>query len=516
MRAGTFILGAAALLALAAVPAVAVAPGSGWGPDVRLASNVDEFGSPLAAMSLNDDAIVGWTRLTNNGRTALVRRRTGPRGHWQPPISLGAGRLVGLAMDRDGDALAVKQAGSAPPLATRIRRNGSQATSQLGAAGRVARVLETTLRQDGRAVALVLRPGGTAIGYLVQDGPGDAWTGRGPDLPVPGPDDLVTAMNRAGQAVVAWVGPGRHSIPAATRYALAGQWKAFPAGLPGSSQAAATVGRARAVMGDGGSAAVTWTVFPANFNDPDTGAGSFITTGPGPTADAVPLPVPGPVAGAAVSATGTGMVSWAESIFQSDLWASRFSPVGPAWPIGIRRLAPGNQLEEGAFAVDPVTSRRGPVLVEASLETGPGPDGQVAFARDSRGAPWGAAHPLTFTRGTPAVVAGDLAGLVALAVDDDGTLVVTPYDRLPRVSKLRARLSGGRMVVTLTLSRASRMTGTIRSLSSGFTVSIVPRSVGEGRQTLTLNAVGPGRYRLHLTMCARGFGCAPATRIVSV
>ena len=302
----------------------------------------------------------------------------------------------------------------------------------------------------------------------------------------------MTAINRAGQAVVAWVDPGRHAIPAATRYALGSQWKPFPAGLPGSTPAAATVGRPRAVIGDDGSAAVIWTVFPANFNEPDTGAGSFIRTGPGPTADAVPLPVPGPVAGTAVSATGTAMVAWAESIFQSDLWASRFAPVTPAWPIGIRLLAPGDRLDEGAFAVDPVTSRRGPVLVEASLETGPGPDGQVAFARDSRGAPWGAPRGLTSTRGVPAVVAGDLAGLVALAVDDDGTLVVTPYDRLPRVSKLTARRSGGRMVVTLTLSRTSRMTGTIRSLSSGSTVSVVPREVAEGRRTLTLNDGRPG------------------------
>ena len=516
MRAGACILGAAVALALSAVPAVAVAPGSGWGPDVRLASSVDAGEPAFAAMSLDDDAIVGWTRLTNSGRTALVRRRTGPRGIWQAPVSLGAGRLVGLAMDRDGDALAVVQAGSAPPRGTRIRRDGSLATSQLGAAGRVARVLEVTLRQDGRAAALVLRPGGTAIGYLVQDGPGEPWSGSGPDLPIPGPDDLVTAINRAGQAVVAWVDPGGHAIPAATRYALGSQWKPFPAGLPGSTPAAATVGRPRAVIGDDGSAAVIWTVFPANFDDPDTGAGSFITTGPGPTADAVTLPVPGPVAGTAVSATGTAMVAWAESVFQGDLWASRFAPVTPAWPIGIRLLAPGDRLEEGAFAVDAVTSRRGPVLVEASLETGPGPDGQVAFARDSRGAPWGAARGLTFTRGVPALVAGDLAGLVALAVDDDGTLVVTPYDRLPRVSKLTARRSGGRMVVTLTLSRTSRMTGTIRSLSSGSTVSVVPRDVTEGTRTLTLNPVGPGRYRLHLTMCARGFGCAPTTRIVSV
>jgi hypothetical protein len=483
---------------------------------VRLASSVDSFEPALAAMSLDDDAIVGWTRLTNAGRSALVRRRTGPRGLWQAPVPLGPGRLVGLAMDRDGDALAVKQAGSAPPRATRIRRDGSLDTTQLGAAGRVARVLEVTLRQDGRACALVLRPGGTAIGYLVQDGPGEPWGGSGPDLPIPGPDDLVTAINRAGQAVAAWVGPGGTSLPAATRYALGGQWRAFPAGLPGSSSPAATVGSPRAVIGDGGSAAVIWTVSPADFDDPDTGAGSFITTGPGPTADAVPLPVPGPVAGAAVSRTGTAMVAWAESVFQSDLWASRFAPVTPAWPIGIRLLAPGDRLEEGAFAADAVGSRSGPVLVEASLETGPGPDGQVAFARDSRGAPWGAPRRLTFTRGVPAVVAGDLAGLVALAVDDDGTLVATPYDRLPRVSRLTARRSGGRMVVTLTLSRTSRMTGTIRSLSSGSTVSIVPRDVAEGRRTLTLNAVAPGRYRLHLTMCARGFGCAPTTRIVNV
>ena len=212
MRAGACILGAMAALALAAVPAVAVAPGSGWGPDVRLASNVDSFDSALAAMSLDDDAIVGWTRFTNSGRTALVRRRTGPRGIWQAPVSLGAGRLVGLAMDRDGDALAVKQAGSAPPRATRIRRDGSLATSQLGAAGRVARVLEVTLRQDGRAAALVLRPGGTAMGYLVQDGPGEPWSGRGPDLPIPGPDDLVTAINRAwpGRGGLGGPRPARH------------------------------------------------------------------------------------------------------------------------------------------------------------------------------------------------------------------------------------------------------------------------------------------------------------------
>ena len=68
----------------------------------------------------------------------------------------------------------------------------------------------------------------------------------------------------------------------------------------------------------------------------------------------------------------------------------------------------------------------------------------MAFARDSRGAPWGAPHRLTFTRGTPAVVAGDTAGLIALAVDDDDTLVVTPYDRLPvRRGSAHAGSAGG-------------------------------------------------------------------------
>lgn len=217
-----------------------------------------------------------------------------------------------------------------------------------------------------------------------------------------------------------------------------------------------------------------------------------------------------------MSSTGTAMISWSDRLLGGDLWASRFAPVGPAWPIGIRLLADANRLEEGVFAIAPVGSRHGPVLVEASLETGPGPDGHVAFARDSRGAPWGAPHPLTFTRGTPAVVAGDTAGLIALAVDDDGTLVVTPYDRLPRVSRISARRVGGRMVVTLTLSRAARMTGTILSLATGDTLSIAARDVAEGRRSVTLNPVAPGRYRLHLRLCSRGFGCAPATTIVAL
>src|SRR5215207_6186660 len=62
MRAGGWILGAATALAPAAAPAAAVAPGSGWGPDVRLGSSVDASKPALAAMSLDDDAIVGWTR----------------------------------------------------------------------------------------------------------------------------------------------------------------------------------------------------------------------------------------------------------------------------------------------------------------------------------------------------------------------------------------------------------------------------------------------------------------------
>jgi hypothetical protein len=72
------------------------------------------------------------------------------------------------------------------------------------------------------------------------------------------------------------------------------------------------------------------------------------------------------------------------------------------------------------------------------------------------------------------------------------------------------------VVVALTLSRAARMTGTIRSLATGDTLSIAARDVAEGRRSVTLNPVAPGRYRLHLTLYSRGFGCAPATTIVAV
>ena len=438
MRAGmTIVLGAAAAaalaLALAGPPAAAAAPGDGWGPEVRLATSVDSDEPALAAMSMDDDAVVGWTRLTTSGRSARVRLRTGPRGAWSAPVALGPGRLVALAMDSDGDALALRAAGG-PARAARILRNGNVIASALPSAG-TGRVLGATLRQDGKAAAYVLRPDGVTIRLFVQESPGGAWTKSVTDFTIPAPPsglDLTASVNRAGAAVVAWVAPGRTLIGAATRYSIGSQWESLAAGLPSSQPVGPSVGRPTAVMGDGTAAAVTWTVFGSTFTEPARGAGSFIRTGPGPTAEATPLPTFGAVTGVAVSKLGTAMTAWTDPALDGDLFASRFAPVDADWPIGVRPVAGASSLEEGAFALTPAGSRLGPVILEASLETGPGPDGHVAFARDSRGAPWGAPRRLTFSRGTPSVVAGKRAALIALAVDDTAELVVRPYDTLPR------------------------------------------------------------------------------------
>jgi hypothetical protein len=431
----TIVLGAAAVaaLALAGPPAAAAAPGDGWGPEVRLATSVDAAEPALAAMSMDDDAVVGWTRETNSGSSARVRLRTGPRGAWSAPVVLGPGRLVALAMDLDGDALALRAAGG-PARAARILRNGDVIASALPSTG-TGRVLGATLRQDGRAAAYVLRPGGVTIRLFVQASPGGAWTKSGTDFTLPAPAaglDLTASVNRAGAAVVAWVAPGRTLIGAATHYSIGSQWKSLAAGLPSSQPVGPFVRFPTAVMGDGTAAAVTWSVSASTFSEPDRGAGSFIRTGPGPTAEATPLPTFGAVTGVAVSKLGTAMTAWTDPALGGDLFASRFAPVDADWPIGIRRLADGSNLEEGAFALTPAGSRLGPVILEASLETGPGPDGHLAFARDSRGAPWGVPRALSFSRGTPSVVAGKRAALIALAVDDTAELVARAYDTLPR------------------------------------------------------------------------------------
>ena len=430
----SIVIGAAAALALAGTPAVAAPPGAGWGPEVRLATSVDDAEPALAAMSMDDDAVVGWTRRTTSGRSARVRLRTGPRGAWTAPVALGPGRLAALAMDLDGDALALRAVGAGPARVARILRNGAVIASGLPATA-AGRVLGATLRQDGRAAAYVLRPDDVTVRLFVQASPGGAWAKSGPDFTIPAPPadlDLAASVNRAGAAVIAWVAPGRTLIGAATRYSIGSQWRSLAGGLPGSLPVGPTVGRPRAVMGDGTAAAVTWTVFSSTFTEPSRGAGSFIRTGPGPTAEATPLPTFGAVTGVAVSKLGTAMTAWADPALDGNLFASRFSPVDPDWPIGIRLVADAGALEEGAFALTPASSRLGPVILEASLETGPGPDGHVAFARDSSGAPWGALRRLSSSRGTPSVVAGKRAALIALAVDDTAELVVTPYDLLPR------------------------------------------------------------------------------------
>jgi hypothetical protein len=422
---------AAAALALVGPSAVAQAPGASWGPEVRLATSVDDAEPVFAAMSMDDDAVVGWTRRTTSGRSVRARLRTGPRGAWSAPVALGSGRLVALAMDLDGDALALRRTGSGPARAARILRNGDVIGSELPATG-AGRVLGATLRQDGRAAAYVLRPGGAIVRLLVQESPGGAWARSGPDFTIPAPPTGLTAsVNRAGAAVIAWIAPGGTVIGAATRYSIGSQWRSLAGGLPSLVPVGPSVFRPRAVMGDGTAAAVTWTASGVTLADPDRGAGAFIRTGPGPTAEAAALPTFGEVTGVAVSRLGTAMTAWTDAPIEGDLFASRFAPVDADWPIGIRRLAGANALEEGAFALTPAGSRLGPVILEASLETGPGPDGHVAFARDSRGAPWGAPRRLSFSRATPSVVAGERAALIALAVDDTAELVVRPYHRPP-------------------------------------------------------------------------------------
>jgi hypothetical protein len=149
------------------------------------------------------------------------------------------------------------------------------------------------------------------------------------------------------------------------------------------------------------------------------------------TSTPTPLPIAGARVGIGVSPTGTAMMTWTDPALAGDLFASRFSTVNASWPIGIRRLAKGNTLDEGTFALAARTARRGPVIVEATNETGPGPDGQVAFGRPLRGKPFGKARPLPFSRGTPALAAGERAALVAIAVDDTAELIVAAYGRLP-------------------------------------------------------------------------------------
>jgi hypothetical protein len=163
MREGARIVIAAAVLSATAASAAA-APTVGWGPNQRLGTSVDAFSPTLAAMSLRDDAIVGWTRQTGT-RTALVRRRAGPHGQWAPANELGSGTIAGLAMSRAGAALALVTAGTAVRSA-RIATGGGVTTAQLGPAGAARQVLGAALRGDGTAVALVLRPNGTSVRLL--------------------------------------------------------------------------------------------------------------------------------------------------------------------------------------------------------------------------------------------------------------------------------------------------------------------------------------------------------------
>ena len=422
MREGARIVVTAAVLSATAASAPAAEPTVGWGPNQRLGTSVDAFSPTLAAMSLRDDAIVGWTRQTGT-RTALVRRRVGPHGQWAPATELGSGTIAGLAMSRAGAALALVTSGTAVRSA-RIATGGGVTTAQLGAAGAAKQVLGAALRGDGTAVALVLRPGGTAVRLLTQTAPGGPWSASGPDLAVPADSDLTAAVNRGGQAVVAWRA-GTTTIAAATRPNLGGQWRSFPA-LPSEVPAGPTAVSPLAVIGDDGSAAVTWTVLAPNFDD-NRGAGAFIAAGM--TSTPAALPIAGARVGIGVSPTGTAMMAWTDPELDGDLFASRFSTVNTSWPIGIRRLAKGGTLDEGTFALAARTARRGPVIVEATNETGPGPDGQVAFARPLRGKPWGAARRLPSSRGTPALAAGERAALIALAIDDTGDVIVAAYGR---------------------------------------------------------------------------------------
>lgn len=424
MRDGARIVIAAALLSAAATAAAAAAPAVDWGPNQRLATNADAFFPVFGSMSLSDDAIVGWTRAGGTG-TAVARRRAGPHGAWSLPIDLGNGNLAGLAMSRAGGSLALVASGTAVRSA-RIGTGGGVTPAPLGAAGAAQQVLGAALRGDGTAVALVLRPGGTSVRLLTQEAPGGPWSQSGPDLPVPADSDLTAAMSRGGQAVVAWR-TSQTTIAAATRPNLGGQWRSFPA-LPSDVPTGPTVVSPAAVIGDDGSAAVTWEVLGQNFDD-NLGAGAFIPAGM--TSTAAALPIAGATAGMGVSPTGTAMMTWTDPALDGDLFASRFSTVNASWPIGIRRLAKGGTLEEGAFALAARTARRGPVIVEATLETGPGPDGQVAFGRPLRSKPWGKARSLPFSRATPALAAGERAALVALAVDDTDELIVAAYGRLP-------------------------------------------------------------------------------------
>jgi hypothetical protein len=423
MRAGARIVMAAAALSAAATAASA-APAVDWGPNQRLDTNADAFSPVFAGMSLRDDAIVGWTRAGGAGK-AIARRRAGPHGQWSPPIDLGGGTMAGLAMSRSGGALALVTSGTTVRSA-RIGTAGGVTPAPLGTAGTAQQVLGAALRGDGTAVALVLRPGGTAVRLLTQAAPGGSWTASGPDLPVPPDSDLTAAMSRGGQAVVAWrAGPS--AIAAATRPNLGGQWRSFPA-LPSDVPAGPSFISPIAVIGDDGSAAVTWIALGPSFDD-SFGAGAFIPAGM--TSTPAPLPIAGARVGIGVSPTGTAMMTWTDPALAGDLFASRFSTVNASWPIGIRRLAKGTTLDEGTFALAARTARRGPVIVEATNETGPGPDGQVAFGRPLRGKPFGKARPLPFSRGTPALAAGERAALVAIAVDDTAELIVAAYGRLP-------------------------------------------------------------------------------------
>jgi hypothetical protein len=119
----------------------------------------------------------------------------------------------------------------------------------------------------------------------------------------------------------------------------------------------------------------------------------------------------------------------ADPLLDGDLFASRFSAVTSAGRSASAAWRRGGTLDEGVVALAADTARRGPVIVEATNETGPGPDGQVAFGRPLRGKAWGAARRLHFSRGTPALAAGERAALIALAIDDTGDVIVAAYGR---------------------------------------------------------------------------------------
>ena len=84
-----------------------------------MATSVDDAEPALAAMSMDDER----RRLDTPDDERAKRARAAPdrpRGAWSAPVALGPGRLAALAMDLDGDALALRAVSAGPARVAQI------------------------------------------------------------------------------------------------------------------------------------------------------------------------------------------------------------------------------------------------------------------------------------------------------------------------------------------------------------------------------------------------------------